>query len=796
MRKLSIAYGSSCHAKRWVNQQVTFDELCERLSHTARTPETVEEYPKLPKAERDRAKDKGGFVGGKLKGGRRKRDTVEDRSMLTQDADHAGIGFIDSYEMLCPYASCLYTTHGHTPEAPRVRVVVPLTRDVTPDEYAAISRLFAAEWGIDQFDECSHRPHQLMYWPTTPTDGEYVFKRCDGEWLDPDRYLAAHPGWRDCAGLPHSAREGGNVERGRKQQENPLGKQGVIGAFCRTYGINEAVHVFLKDIYQESALQGRFDYIPADSSAGVVVYDDVFAYSHHATDPACGKLLNAFDLVRIHKFGGLDEKVPEETEAAKLPSFKAMCDFAVNDENVKMTIAGERMEKAEKEFSGENEDWLKQLEYEKRSTVVKNTLRNLLLILNNDEKLKGIVFNQLSDGMEIKGEVPWEHPSRFWRDADDAQLISYVDLTYGTFSARNYDIAVTKVADDRSYHPIREFLSSLPEWDKVPRVDTILVDFLGAADNAYVRAVTRKTLCGAIARVMNPGCKFDTMLVLNGPQGVGKSTLISRLAGDWFSDSLNLSDTKDKTAAEKLQGYWILEIGELAGLKKTEIETLRGFLSRQNDIYRASFGRRATPHPRQCVFIGTTNAENGYLRDTAGNRRFWPVKTPGDAARASWEMTEEEIRQIWAEALVRYKEGEPLHLDNELAGMAFKEQQIAMEVDEREGMVRDYLEMPLPERWDKMDIFDRRNYICGSEFGGEREPGVRKRERVCNMEIWCECFGKERGNLKRQDANEISAIMANIEGWKKADNKVRFPIYGIVRGYCRDRDAKAKNGNA
>jgi predicted P-loop ATPase len=779
-----------------VNQQVTFDELCERLSQTVRTPETVEEYPKLPKSERDRAKDKGGFVGGKLKGGRRKRDTVEGRSMLTQDADHAGIGFIDSYEMLCPYASCLYTTHGHTPEAPRVRVVVPLTRDVTPDEYAAISRLFAAEWGIDQFDECSHRPHQLMYWPTTPADGEYVFKRCDGEWLDPDRYLAAHPGWRDCAGLPHSVREGGIVERGRKQQEDPLGKQGVIGAFCRTYGINEAVHVFLKDIYQESELQGRFDYIPADSSAGVVVYDDVFAYSHHATDPACGKLLNAFDLVRIHKFGGLDEKVPEDTEAAKLPSFKAMCDFAVNDENVKMTIAGERMEIAEKEFSGENEDWLKQLEYEKRSTVVKNTLRNLLLILNNDEKLKGIVFNQLSDGMEIKGEVPWEHPSRFWRDADDAQLISYVDLTYGTFSARNYDIAVTKVADDRSYHPIREFLASLPEWDKVPRVDTILVDFLGASDNAYVRAVTRKTLCGAIARVMNPGCKFDTMLVLNGPQGKGKSTLISRLCGEWFNDSLLLNDTKDKTAAEKLQGYWILEIGELAGLKKTEIETLRGFLSRQNDIYRASFGRRATPHPRQCVFIGTTNAENGYLRDTAGNRRFWPVKTPGDAARASWEMTEEEIRQIWAEALVRYKEGEPLHLDNELAGMALKEQQIAMEVDEREGMVRDYLEMPLPERWDKMDIFDRRNYICGSEFGGEREPGVRKRERVCNMEIWCECFGKERGNLKRQDANEISAIMANIEGWKKADNKVRFPIYGIVRGYCRDRETKAKNGNA
>ena len=186
--------------------------------------------------------------------------------------------------------------------------------------------------------------------------------------------------------------------------------------------------------------------------------------------------------------------------------------------------------------------------------------------------------------MEIKGEVPWKHPSKYWRDADDAQLISYVDSHYGTFSQRNYQIAVTKVADDRSYHPIREYLAALPEWDGVPRVDTLLIDYLGAENNSYVRAVTRKTLCAAVRRVQEPGVKFDTMLVSNGPQGIGKSTLISRLAGEWFSDSLNLSDTKDKTAAEKLQGYWILEIGELAGLRKAEVETLRSFLSRQNDI--------------------------------------------------------------------------------------------------------------------------------------------------------------------------------------------------------------------
>ena len=427
-----------------------------------------------------------------------------------------------------------------------------------------------------------------------------------------------------------------------------------------------------------------------------------------------------------------------------------------------------------------------QLEYNRQGMVV-NNLRNLLLILNNDEKLKSIVFNQLSDGMEIKGEVPWNHPSKFWRDADDAQLISYIDLNYGNFSARNYDIAVSKVTDDRSYHPIKEFLAALPEWDEIPRVDTLLVDFLGAADNAYVRAVTRKTLVAAIARVMNPGCKFDTMLVLSGPQGKGKSTLIAKLCGEWFNDSLLLSDTKDKTAAEKLQGYWILEIGELAGLKKTDIETLRGFLSRQNDIYRAAFGRRATPHPRQCVFIGTTNADT-YLRDITGNRRFWPVKTPGGTGRGSWEITKDEVEQIWAEALHYYKDGETIHLPKELEPIAVHEQKEAMEQDEREGTIRDYLDMLLPEGWDSMTLYERRNFINGSEFEGSHKVGVNRRTRVCNMEIWCECFGKERGNLKRQDANEIAAIMSNIEGWKRPEGKMRFSIYGVVKGYVREEE--------
>ena len=771
---MKIAVGNSRMDKKWKNRDISWEDLCQRVSSTIRTTETVEEYRKLKKGAQDNIKDVGGFVGGQLREGRRKNGMVLCRSMLTLDMDYGEPGIWDEIDLLHDFRCCVYSTHKHTPEHPRLRIIIPLARDITENEYPAVARMVAKEIGIDLFDDTTYEACRLMYWPSTSANGEFFYKTKDGPLLDPDAYLAKYADWHDASTWPVSSRQSEAVRRSITQQADPLEKPGIVGAFCRAYTIEEAIETFLSDVYEPSSMNGRYDYIPADSAAGVVVYDGKFAYSLHATDPVCGKLLNAFDLVRLHKFRELDENVGLDTPPGKLPSFKAMSDLALGDDKVKAVFAGERIAQAAAEFS--DEDWQNGLELDK-SGHVKNTLRNLTLILENDPNLKGVVFNQLLDGMEIKGEVPWNHPSKFWRDADDAQLISYVDAHYGTFSARNYDIAVTKVADDRAYHPIREFIESLPEWDKVPRVDTLLVDYLGASDTAYVRAVTRKTLCAAISRVLRPGCKFDSMLVLNGPQGVGKSTLIAKLAGEWFSDSLNLGDTKDKTAAEKLQGYWILEIGELAGLKKAEVETLRSFLSRQNDIYRAAFGKRATPHLRQCVFFGTTNAESGYLRDTTGNRRFWPVKTPGNGKKQSWNLTHEEILQIWAEALVYVRQREKLYLSAEMDALAKDEQREAMESDEREGLVREYLDTLLPERWAEMDLFERRNFLTGSDFGGLQEKGTVRRASVSNMEIWCECFGKERANLRRTDSNELTGILARL-GWKRADNKVRIPLYG------------------
>jgi len=782
---MQIAVANSRKDKVWKNIEISWEDFLKRVSNTRRTAESVLEYKKLPKPRQDEVKDVGGFVGGRLKGGKRKTGFVEYRSMLTLDMDYADVGVWEQITMFYDFTCCIYSTHKHTAEKPRLRLIIPLSRNVTADEYMAVGRMVASDIGMEQFDDTTYEPTRLMYWPSTSSDGEFIFEHQEGILLDPELILSRYADWHDSSKWPVSSRQTSVVKHSISKQADPLEKEGLVGVFCRAYTIGEAIEKFLSDVYKPSFLEGRYDYIPADSTAGVLIYDDKFAYSHHATDPACSKLCNVFDLVRIHRFGELDGKADEETTPSRLPSFKAMQKLCIEDEHIKKQLAKERIEQASVDFSNEeDEDWQIKLEVGKNGAV-SNTLKNLITILECDPKLKSLVFNQLSDGMEIKGEVPWKHPSKFWRDADDAQLISYIDLTYGAFSARNYNIAVTKVTDDRSYHPIREFLDKLPQWDGIKRLETLFIDYFNANDEEYTRAVTRKVFIAAVARVMKPGIKFDWMLVLNGPPGIGKSTIIGRLASEWFNDSLKLSDTKDKTAAEKLQGYWILEIGELAGMSKVEENILKNFLSSQNDIYRASFGKRATPHPRQCIFIGTTNEERGYLRDTTGNRRFWPLKVYG-SEKKPWDMTDEEVKQIWAEAKVYFEANEDLQLSPELEKRANELQNEAMEFDERQGIIESYLEMLLPEDWHNYDINRRREYV--NEYYNEDSlvpKGKVERETVSVIEIWCEAFGKNKADLERFKSFEITKMMKRIPNWVQDPKQKWNKLYGNTRIFKR-----------
>jgi putative DNA primase/helicase len=778
MRSYTICIGNSRESKFWPASEVTFDELYERLKNPLRTSETTAQYKKMSKSDRDSAKDKGGFMAGKLKGTRRKREDVLSRSMITLDGDRLRSDFITWYKENHIYTSILYTTHSHTPESPRGRIVIPSTRDMTPAEANAISRYFASWIGISQIDPCSFKINQMMYWPTCPSDGEYICERYDGELLDPDVFLAACPNWEDVTTLPRTPGEDQAISDGLVKQEDPLLKDGIVGDWCRAHSISDVMEHFLSDIYAPTALEDRYDFIAGEGTAGVVVYEDKFAYSHHATDPAGGRLLNAFDLVRMHRFYNDNPK----------KSFLAMAEFAAKDKAVRAAALKRKQEEAETDFttSGEDdEDWKKQLKYMSRSTVLQNCVWNEMLILNHDPDFQNFAFNEMANRIQVTGPLPWDRPSdnQFWRDADTAQLKALIDIRYVPFSSRNHDVSFTKVADDRRFHPVRDYLDTLPEWDKTPRLDNLFIRYLQADDTDYVRAVTRKTLTAAVARIYHPGTKFDTVLVLDGIQGIGKSTMWKSLAGDeYFSDALSLTDMDDKSGAEKLQGFWIIEIGELAGMKKADIEKVKSFLSTSDDKYRPSYGKVVESHPRQCIVVATVNGEQGYLRDITGNRRFWIVKCRKTCSQVNWKITSEERDQIWAEAKHYYESGEKLYLEGSLLSDAEEAQRSAMEADERQGLVEKYLDILLPESWPNMDLYQRRNFLDGDLT---TDSGKVRRLSVSNAEIWCECFGRNLSELKPSDSYAIAALMTQIDGWKRSSRRVTQPIYGRQRIYER-----------
>ena len=397
------------------------------------------------------------------------------------------------------------------------------------------------------------------------------------------------------------------------------------------------------------------------------------------------------------------------------------------------------------------------------------------------------MYNEFKSVIDVIGALPWKQLKPGWSDADLACAKVYFERVYGIWSPTKFKDALLAVTSaERTYHPIKNYFATL-KWDGVERLDTILIDYLGAEDTTFVRAVTRKTLCAAVARVYEPGKKFDSILVLNGPQGIGKSTLFGILGKEWYSDSLSIADMRDKAAAEKLQGYWILELGELAGIRKVDVETVKSFITRTDDKFRKSYGVNVESHPRTNIIVGSTNSESGFLRDVTGNRRFWPVHVTGNGKYNAWEI--KNVDQVWAEAIERYHAGEKLFLKGDVALEAYEAQQQSMEADDREGIITEYLEKLLPENWAKMDLYQRRSFLSGSEFDGAVSIGTEKREKVCIMEIWCECFMKERQNLKRTDSYEIEGILNRMGGWEKLDKnktgKTHYSLYGPQKTFIR-----------
>ena len=795
-RKIKISIGTSRRCLQWSQQELLWSQFVQKLSSPVRTTESYAEYRGYTKSKQDAIKDIGGFVGGSLKDGKRRNGHAGERHLVTLDADTIQPGgtlaVINAVDALgCAYV--IYSTRKHEGAAPRLRIIFPLDVPCTADEYEPIARKTASFLDMGIFDPTTFEAVRLMYWPSASADSEYVFIYGDKPFLSKDGMLGLYSDWKDVSSWPEVPGAAKIRDRSAKKQGNPLDKAGIVGAFCRTYDVPAAIDTFLPDVYLPCG-GGRYTYAEGSTVGGAVLYENGnFLYSHHATDPAGGKLCNAFDIVRLHLFQEEDDDAKPDTPVTQLPSFRAMCEFAMQQENVAALMTSERYTRAQEAFrqetgTEEELEWLGKIICSAQTGLPQKTIDNVLVILENDPKLKGRFYHdEFANRPVVSGMLPWENVKgeyrvRVWKDEDDSGLRHYLEKVYSiTGKEKIYD-AVAIYATSHKRNKLKEYLCGLA-WDGTPRVDALLVDYFGADDTPYTRECTRKTLTAAVARAMQPGVKFDTMLILSGAQGIGKSTFFRLLGKDWYSDSMGTFEGKD--AAEQIQGYWIIEAGELTGMNKSERNAVKQFLSKTEDVYRLPYGKRTGAFPRSCIIVGTTN-DKEFLKDCTGNRRFWPVdlgKRP--VSKAVFRQLPGEVDQIWAEAFVRWQCGEKLYLEGATADEAAKQQEAHRESNPKEGIIRAFLDKPVPPKWYSMDEKARYEFYY-SRLPAADEGSFILRDKICAAEIWRECFRKEISFMKRADSIEINGILSGIEGWERQKYPVSFgKEYGNQRGFSR-----------
>lgn len=792
-RKLQISTAGSRRASYWPKSEILWSEFTEKLKTPVRSTETLEQYLAFPKPQQDELKDVGGFVGGTFAGGRRKPECAEGRDLLTLDLDNIPAGQTEDVLRRVRGLGCaaaVYSTRKHAGYAPRLRVIIPLDRPATADEYEPAARKLASLIGIEFCDPTTFEVNRLMYWPSCCQDSEYVCDVCDQPFCSLDGLLQMYGDWHDISQWPQVPGSEAFERRRLAKQADPTTKKGIIGAFCRTYSITQAMERFIPGMYEETAIPGRYSYTGGETTGGAIVYDgDLFLYSHHSHDPCCNQLVNAFDMVRLHMFGDQDGEAKEGTPVNKLPSFVAMSRLAVDDKPVADLIAKERFEQAQDAFAAPTEEsqedlaWISQLAVDGNGNY-KKTVNNVILVLQNDPLLKGrIVTDEFAGRGLVLGAVPWNRctEKRLWTDTDNSGFYWYMETYYGITARNNMYDALAIVGEQNKINDVRDYLRGL-KWDGIKRLDTLLSVYLGADDTPYTRAVMRKSLCAAVARAVVGGVKYDNMPIITGPQGIGKSTFLSVLGKAWFSDSLTSFEGKE--AAELIQGTWINEVGELTAFTKQETSAIKQFLSKCYDIYRAAYGRQTEKHPRRCVFFGTSN-DSEFLKDSTGNRRFWPIDVGVHPAKKSiWDDLPGEVDQVWAEAYAYWVLGEPLYLSKEVEELAFEQQESHRELSGKEGIIQDFLEKPILPNWGQMGLGQRRQFLNGN-LQYDESVGLMPRDKVCAVEIWEECFGSEKRYMKRSDSTEINNILLSLKGWKRIKTPRRFGAYGNQKGFER-----------
>lgn len=801
-RPITLSVAPSRTARQWLPQRDTWSGLCTRLAASFETSETPEEYAAADKTRRGEIKDIGGFVGGALTDNIRRAGHCLRRDIITIDIDRLQQG---DEERLCgiveKWCCCIYSTHSHTAEAPRLRLVLLPSRQIERSEYEAVAKVAASEiettLGAGCVDSTTFEPERLMYWPSHSRGAQPYFHRFFGEPVDVDAALGTSVGQVAAARVAEISSRG--------ELTDPRQRGGVVGATCSVY--YPITRLFeggpLAGYYVEGT-HGRWSWARGSTRNGVRIYDNgLFIYSDHDTDPAHGGCRNAFDLIRIHLYGGdMDAAL---SYCAAIP---AVADI-IRDSNLsgielpeeaEETDAADEAPESREEVKTEPRkrgrpkkqrwepqgDWTDSLDRDDRTGRILTNASNIRAVFENDPKLQGLFrMNNFNLDIILTRPRPWapEDGHLKLRNSDMACLRNYLDKEYGITGKEKIQDGFEAEIMRNSFNPVLDTIHA-ETWDGVPRVETLFIDWLGAEDTVLNRAMTRKWLVAAVARALKPGCKFDYMLILRGPEGCGKSTIFERLGGDYYTN--RIGDIRTKEALENIAGNWVAECGELGSLLGAEQEYIKNFFSSRIDKFRPAYGKVVETRPRATVFCGTTN-EDQFAKGATGNRRYWIMSVdPAKRKRSLSELFSSFPRnQIWAEALDIFKRGEILALPPELEEMAKAIQQGAnvIQNDPWYDDIKDYLDMYLPVGWQGMDLESRKRWLINAS-GIEPEGSVPRTE-VCFGEIFEELLHIPRHQRSGKDSCRVRAILADL-GWKYVSQPKRVAKYiGVAKYYVR-----------
>lgn len=797
-----IATATSAKSTAWKNKSFTWAQLVEKFTSARVTEETYREFISASKAEQGSIKDVGAFMGGELLGNRRNKNNVGERSLLALDIDFGDADFPERFYGVINCACIIHGTHKHNPQANvyRYRVILPLSEPVDSEQYEAISRKVAELTGIDLYDRTTFQPERCMFYPSVSRDVSFDFvdySQINDEPLNVQKYLGYYEDWHDTTEWAYHKDEKGEARSLAKEQQDPTLKEGIVGDFCRAYSISEAIEKYLSDVYEPTDKPDRWTYTGGSTSGGMLTFDDMFAYSYHNNDPIRGNhVFNAYDLVRVHLFGKMDKGVDRKKSTEAMNELVNK-DVKVAEHRASLLAvkAGEVIDSFDEVLEIEQvQDTLPEKSYAEAMTALETDKRgayipsakNLGLIFESDPILKGLIARDLFKERRVVTRVPVWRPkdnTTDFQDVDYSGVRKHIEDLYGIASSAKIDDAIALSAEANSFHPVQDYLTKL-QWDGVPRVDTALIDIMGAEDNIYTREAFRIMLVGAVKRIFQKGCKFDSMLVLQSDQGAGKSTFLKSLGRGWFSDSLSAMDGKN--AFEQLQGFWILEVAELSAMKRSEIEAVKNFITKTEDSFRPAYGRVTKNFPRQCVFFGTTNRDE-FLKDATGGRRFLPVRCR--ANKNTHKIFEKDfgiyIDQLWAEAVQMYFAKTSTLLSPEAEAIAEEGREEHFETDPRTETIARYLDMYVPKDWARMSQLERKMYFenYDPDSVDPDSTTMRQQDFVSAPAILIEALGFDIGKVRARDASEINDIMSRAEGWERA--RRRSKAHGNVRGYAR-----------